>query len=263
MSTWLSFFLQSLRESQYTHSVDQDFLTSSTFNYINPKHHHVASTDTLSQTLPPSSISGRSDEEILASFTKGFFGGPVFAFESFLLRYGGWRLIPAGFTGFQDDPSATTIWSLSDVPSTHLLPIGSTLFGSFKVLDKSTLTTTEPPQSTTASKSHVDYAYGSDTFTFAGCHRFVVIRDQPPYPTTTTTSTTDAAADEEKEPPDANTSHPQVITIQLQGFRCNPLQNKPSVLNFIETFHYIYAKALFANGMQAVLAGSSSSKEGE
>lgn len=47
-------------------------------------------------------------------------------------------------------------------------------------------------------------------------------------------------------------SEPQV-QIQLQHFRCNPQRNVPSVAEYAQTFHYGYAKALFANGVQSLL----------
>lgn len=38
--------------------------------------------------------------------------------------------------GFQPDPQAVTIWNRSKVPNTHLLPVGTCLFGSFRMLNK-------------------------------------------------------------------------------------------------------------------------------
>ena len=77
--------------------------------------------------------------------------------------------------------------------------------------------------------SYVDYAFGSDQSIFGGCHRFQITR----LPIV------------EKEEPQ--------IQMELQHFRCNPQKNRPSVAEYIERFHYVYAKSLFANGIQALL----------
>jgi hypothetical protein len=91
-------FFQSLFRSSYTYPVGKDLLTSATFNFINPRH-HLINTDKVSQTIPASAVAGLGDEEILALFTTGFFGGFIFRFESYLLRIWGAYLLPARYTG--------------------------------------------------------------------------------------------------------------------------------------------------------------------
>lgn len=93
----LSFF-QSLRQSHYTLPVRPEFLASSSFHFVNPRH-HVTATDNVTQVFPESVVAGLSDEEALALFTRGFFGGFVFGFERSILRMGGWNLLPARYTG--------------------------------------------------------------------------------------------------------------------------------------------------------------------
>lgn len=85
--------------------------------------------------------------------------------------------------------------------------------------------------------SYVDYGFGSDEFTFAGCHRFQITR----LPVSSVDSGSESGIEE-----------PQV-ELQLQHFRCNPQRNVPSVAEYAERFHFGYAKALFANGVQSVL----------
>ena len=151
-----------------------------------------------------------------------------------------------------------TIWSRTSIPSSHLLPVGSTLFGSFKLIDKhiapspspsfSTSTTTSGSDSTT---SYVDFGFSSDSSRFAGCHRFQITRQhlaQPPasHPATTTTTPT---------PPPPPTPPPTTTTIRLQHFRCNPQQNTLSAAEWIKRFHQAYAKVLFADGVRAIFAG--------
>lgn len=94
----LSFF-QSLRQSHYTLPVRPEFLASSSF-HVNPRH-HITATDNITQVFPESVVAGLSDEEALALFTRGFFGGFVFGFERSILRMGGWNLLPARYTGEQ------------------------------------------------------------------------------------------------------------------------------------------------------------------
>lgn len=107
---------------------------------------------------------------------------------------------------------------------THLPPVGSCLFGSFRMLAKhvAAVPSVEEP-------SYVDYAFGSDEFVFSGCHRFQITR---------------LPAAEEEEPQ---------ILMELLHLRCNPQKNQPSAAEYVERFHYLYAKSLFANGIQALL----------
>jgi hypothetical protein len=44
-------------------------------------------------------VTGLSDERVLSLFTSGFFSGFVFGFERFILRIGGYKLLPARYTG--------------------------------------------------------------------------------------------------------------------------------------------------------------------
>src|ERR1700716_3650644 len=92
------FFFYSLYLSCYTLPVSPEFLNSSSFNFVNPRH-RVITTGNVSQVFPASAIAGLSDETVLALFTRGFFGGFVFAPERFILKMGGWNLLPARYTG--------------------------------------------------------------------------------------------------------------------------------------------------------------------
>lgn len=125
--------------------------------------------------------------------------------------------------GFQEDPHASQIWNRSELPQRHLLPVGSSLFGSFKVMDKQIV-----PESSDQRASYVDYGFGSDEFTFAGCHRFQITRSP-------------------------RIGAEPLVQFELQHFRCNPQKNEPSVAEYIAWFHYVYAKSLFANAVQCIL----------
>lgn len=91
-------FFRSLRQSHYTLPIRPEFLASSSFKYVNPRN-HVTNTDKVIQVLPASAISGLSDENVLALFSTGFFGGFIFGFERFLLRIGGHYILPSRYTG--------------------------------------------------------------------------------------------------------------------------------------------------------------------
>lgn len=126
--------------------------------------------------------------------------------------------------GFERPPDAVTIWNKSEIPTSHLLPRGSNLFGSFLMLDKHIAATPSEQDA-----SYVDYGFGSDEFIFAGCHRFQITRL-----------------------PTREGAEPQV-QMELLHFRCNPQTNKPSIAEYIERFHFVYAKTLFANGIQSLV----------
>ncbi|QGA22081.1 hypothetical protein EYB26_009795 [Talaromyces marneffei] len=215
-------FFRSLRQSHYTLPIRPEFLTSSSFEIVNPRN-HITNTDKVVQVLPASAIADLSDETVLALFSAGFFGGFIFGIERFLLNIGGHNILPSRYTDFERPPDAVTIWNKSDIPTTHLLPKGSSLYGAFTLLDKYIATTPSEQDA-----SYVDYGFGSDQYMFSGCHRFQITR-LPSQPDV----------------------EPQV-QMELLHFRCNPRENKPSIAEYIERFHYVYAKALFADGIQSL-----------
>ena len=70
-------------------------------HYINPSN-HVASTGCLSIRIPEGYLHGRSDEEILARLTKGYFEGVIFQPEKILinlLEKLGRKLVSTDFSG--------------------------------------------------------------------------------------------------------------------------------------------------------------------
>lgn len=115
------------------------------------------------------------------------------------------------------------------------------MFGSFILLDKHIA---EPSD---YSSSYVDFGFGSDEFTFAGCHRVEITRLAPFNMDSESESESESNSGSQGKQPE-----PQV-QIQLQHFRCNPQRNVPSVAEYVQRFYYGYAKALFANGVQSLL----------
>lgn len=91
-------FFRSLRQSQYTLPIRPEFFASSSFKFVNPRN-HVTNTDKVVQVLPASAVAGLSDENVLALFSTGFFGGFIFGFERFILSVGGYNILPCKYTG--------------------------------------------------------------------------------------------------------------------------------------------------------------------
>ena len=83
----LNLFLHSLRHSRSTLPVEPEYLQSSSFNLVNPRHHIVATDDVTQQfsSTTSASLDVLSDEQVLALFTHGFFAGPVFGPERLIL----------------------------------------------------------------------------------------------------------------------------------------------------------------------------------
>jgi len=87
---------------------DASFLRSRTCSaVVNPRHHWAASDSRSIQLRLPRSKSQYSDEQILATFVKGFFGGWVFAAEGAVL--GAAKRTLVGFTGTFTRPIQTTL----------------------------------------------------------------------------------------------------------------------------------------------------------
>ena len=91
-------FFRSLRQSHYTLPIRPEFLASSSFKFANPRN-HVTNTDKVVEVLPASAVAGLSDENVLALFSTGFFGGFIFGFERFILRIGVYKILPCRYTG--------------------------------------------------------------------------------------------------------------------------------------------------------------------
>lgn len=92
-----SSFFSIVRSQEFTYTVSQSFLTSTTFHVVNPLN-HCANGDKVSVRLLVSAVLGLDDEEILASLTKGFFGGWIFAIEGWVMRVCG-GILPAAYAG--------------------------------------------------------------------------------------------------------------------------------------------------------------------
>jgi len=230
---------------------------------VNPRNHQ-ARFDTRSITLLKSEFARKesdkskyiSDEEILASFVKGFFGGWSFTPERgmlAMLRNMGRKFIEAKFSKIS--PRKTAINTLDGLSKTKLLPKGTLLFGgNFLILDihispnsvisaSKSLPELAPasvfePSRLVSNKledpniSYIDVGFGSNERDFSGVHRFEVKRHP-------------AAQEERKEE----------VTICFSSMSCNPSSNKPPFPNAIFKFHCWYAMSLFRDGIEGVICG--------
>lgn len=238
-------FFDCLYNCNHANYAREEFLTSRAADLVNPRHHTILS-DSIWQDFDAETLAGMNDTKILSLFTSGFFGGFVFCTEGALLRAGGWRILPVHFTSmlfntqpsqflcglsdisldFPPQPETPELWSSSEVPDNHLCDIGARLFGVFQLLDK------QISESSDSGLSYLDYGFGSDNNSFAGCHRFSVNRHH-------------STSEEQSR-----------IRISLEGFTCNPRENKSPASELGKWFHALYARALFANAVQAIVEES-------
>ncbi|OAQ75744.1 hypothetical protein VFPFJ_10733 [Purpureocillium lilacinum] len=218
-------------------AVSESFAKSATIrNLVNPRG-YVAMSDSRSVTLElprrdseeddgwtglASEQQGPSDQVLLASFVKGFFGGRVFQPERIAL--GVLRLQAGPFPGLTTPERR--IWSTEELSNDTLPPPSSTIFGAFQVaaIDIANTETDEDPtvsanQGTTSS---VDVLYGSSEGHFAGCHRFSVCRDG------------------------------RKVKLALECVTCNPTVDAPLRPAFMFWFHRVYAMLLFRDALSNV-----------
>ncbi|KAF3396395.1 hypothetical protein F1880_006614 [Penicillium rolfsii] len=225
-------FFDTLYYSNSVNHARNEFLTSRSAEIVNPRHHMVLS-DAVWQDFDAETLAGMTDATILSSFTSGFFGGFVFSIEGVVLSAGAWRLLPVHFTNFSQNPQALELWRSSEVPADKLCDVGTRLFGVFQVLDKYVA------ESSDNQMSYVDYGFGSDNDSFAGCHRFSVTRSPG------TSETISGIAQPKTQ-----------IRISLEALTCDPQMDKSPVRERTKWFHALYSRALHANGVQAVLESS-------
>ncbi|KAJ5177243.1 uncharacterized protein N7482_003120 [Penicillium canariense] len=222
-------FFNTLYRCNIDNHVRNGFLTSSSAGLLNPRQNMLLSSDTVWQDFDAEMLAGMNDQKILASFTEGFFGGFVFGIEGILLRAGAWRVLPVYFTRFPQSRQSPELWKNSELSKDDLCAVGTKLFGIFQLLDK------HVSESQARCSSYVDYGFGSDNYSFAGCHRFSVTR----FPSL-------SGAPVGAENPKCQ------IRISLEGFICNPQHDKSWIPELGKRFHALYARALFANAVQAI-----------
>ncbi|EGD94389.1 hypothetical protein TESG_01908 [Trichophyton tonsurans CBS 112818] len=225
---------------------------------INPHGHTIVEdcliarvkADTLVQsTLFPGKklpLGQLSDEELLARFTRGFFGGIVFAAERFILASGLTQQTPL-VSGAQPTNYGLSlpknIWNVAEIPLTTLLPLGSILFGAFQVTHSHLVNKTKlNPTSEGLTKmktaeekfSYIDFGFGDGNF--AGCHRLSVHRN-------------DSSKGIESVAKSAD-DHDSMIEFRLSFFHCNPRGDESRLITMLSGFHQIYARLLFTDALR-------------
>ncbi|KAF7965415.1 hypothetical protein HWV62_16062 [Athelia sp. TMB] len=266
----------------FSYSVPKAFLESRAMAITNPRHHMTA-TDSFTLRLSPSQlrhVGARTDEELLARMTKGFFGGWIFLPEGSLFR---WLLsgrpedrlvgfsalepniVPQGhsyqarntFLGMSNRyPSGigpNRVWFPKDIPAKSLLPYKSILYGGFQVIDQHCpsipphVSDDEPLAEQIG--SYVDIAFSSDEASFAGCHRLEVLRPRRP----TLDGAKELRVTETEGDIHADSEEALGVVLRLSHFRQNPIKNQPSPVEGLKWLHFVYARLLFEDSVRHVL----------
>ncbi|KAJ4391116.1 hypothetical protein N0V93_004731 [Gnomoniopsis smithogilvyi] len=251
----LSAFFYKLTEPShnfdFSYSATPGHENSLAFNLLNPKRYPTEQ-DRFSLRIPKRDLrTGISDEEILARFTKGFFGGWVFTPERWFFLLTRFSLMdhdalshvsPVNLTNKKTERNGhvlpvnqNQIWKASIISRTSPIPLGTLLFGNFLVFESSVARQAEREALFPAAK-HVtrpDFVFTeviggpSKTFGLLPSHRFEVTREN------------EGAADE-------------MVKVTLSHVRCDPFSGKP-VRGVIKYFHLLYARLLFADGIREVV----------
>ena len=143
------------------------------------------------------------------------------------------------YIGFKDKPPKKVIWKGSDISKYSLVPTGDMLFDFLLVsthIQPTAIKTPTSPSPSLPGYSCVDYGFGSDSGSFAGAHRFAVVRQERD----------DEAGKEGEE---------EYVELKLECFRCNPLVNRESWAEWVPWLHYWYARFLWAEAVRSVLRG--------
>lgn len=132
-------------------------------------------------------------------------------------------------TDFQVASEHRDLWNQASIPSTSLLSVGDSLFRTFKLVDAHMA----KPSNASPSLSYLDFGFGQDQSSFAGCHRLQIVRNM---------SLGDSSADEGLRN--------QTIDLSIECFIYDP---KSAVFDQLGWIHTMYVELLFANGVQACL----------
>ncbi|KAI1421254.1 hypothetical protein F5Y12DRAFT_38443 [Xylaria sp. FL1777] len=243
ISTRLLPFHQSRHDQRASPTHGESF----TLSVVAPKNHRGIQ-ENYSLSIPSRRFkSGVSDEEILARFTKGFFCGPAFTPERWLLS-----IVPFSLTDIPAIKRALAvrsqnktqglalgpeIWDPSAISPKSTPSVASLLYGSFLALDSSSLTRAQRDQLPDDYVRHarpphafVEFAFGGEGLGLVGSHRFEVSRHEV------------RQAEEAEE----------FVKVTLSTVVCKPKTGlAPST--YLQWFHILYAKFLFSSGINSVL----------
>ncbi|KAG6354353.1 hypothetical protein INS49_004370 [Diaporthe citri] len=185
---------------------------------------------------------GLDNNEILARFTQGFFGGWIFSPERWVVLL--LTDVPSETPGFDnvnlEESPIREVWDLEALSAKAPPPSGSLLFGNFllaeSVSNATTRRETEQPPAKPGPQGPRDFASaefvagGSKTFELISSHRFEVAREHDR---------------EEKGGRD-------LVTVTFSHVSCKSVAGRP-YSTFFRLLHLVYARLLFANGIRAIL----------
>ena len=224
--------------------IPDGFANSFAVSIVNP-YSHITFNDSRSVIVPVSKH--LTDEQILAKFLRGFFGGYAFAPEAIALRLLGKQFVKFkgarshvsrstitsdSMEGLEGIPASRQVWKAAEISTAELPPLHSVLFGAFRIIEFSRSDSSHLQfEKSNAGSSQVDIAYGSDTGFIAGVHRFSV-------------SESEGSADLYGQ---------RLVTINFDSTSCNPKDNKQLGPELLLTFHIWYAFLLFKEGVGNVV----------
>ncbi|KAH8769412.1 hypothetical protein F5882DRAFT_184096 [Hyaloscypha sp. PMI_1271] len=216
---------------------------------INPRAYPQNSfTDSCLITLSKSEVRNLTDEEILARFLGGFFGGWIFMPEKgiiSLFRLFGRPMIAVGFTGVP--MNGKQILSPSAIEMEKLPEKGTVLLGgNFMVLDAQLKGRAKEDEGWEGEggESFVEVGFGDDRKGFAGMHRFEVLR---------LSDSTDGKGEEVGGENGGEGKEGGGVQLWYSSVSCNPRENKLPFPKWVFGFHEFYAQCLFRDGVREVL----------
>lgn len=212
--------------TSYTTDIPSDFTKTKSMKIVNPNFKRFTS-----EIFSYEFDTKKSNEQVLASFTKGFFSGPSMFLERLILctflkgkgqitaftslndiDFSAKKpLFIAPFAIFPEDKSRKIIWNSNEIPTNNLLQKGTLVYGTFNLIgcEKD------------SNSWSADFAFGSDVNQFSGFHRFKVIR---------------TARDR--------------VRVTFQGTICNPVEDADPPIQILRLIHYFYAKSLFNDAIR-------------
>lgn len=244
--------------------------TSVAVNILNPKRQKLFQ-HRITLQIPAARLKpGLENQEILARFTQGFFGGWIFSPERWFFQLtrlsitnlsGKYQLVAASWqktggksilllTDHRNQPGFNTVnmekspvhevWDLGTLSAKALPSSGSLLFGNFLLAEKVSSATGQPETDLHPSSPNPDsprdlasaefVAGGSDSFELICSHRFEVSRERG----------------------HGEKGNGNLVTVTFSSVSCNSVSGRP-YSSLLRLFHLAYARLLFADGIRAIL----------
>ncbi|OQE44095.1 hypothetical protein PENCOP_c002G08837 [Penicillium coprophilum] len=183
-AVYLQCLLYPCRNMEFTWQATPGHSKSFPLSVLNPKHYPVDQ-ESYSLRIPAKNLPhGITDEEVLARFSKGVFGGWIFTPERWMAPFAQY-LIDSEVTSSSDPAlSGHPIWKLESLSRNTLPPLGSTLFGLLTLFDTSACTEARRisvfPESQDIPRPNfafAEYAGRTKSLGLAASHRFEVNRE--------------------------------------------------------------------------------------